>query len=236
MYQGDTVSHSELEDVRRRNDPAAKAEPRRSELTRRAILDAALEFLWSRPFRDLTIAELMSDVGIARQTFYRYFADLHDLMENLLRELQEEFQGVAGSWLAAEGDPVPKLAEALAGVVRVSYRRGPLIRAVVEAAPLDDRLDRAWNDFVKVFDDAATARIEMDQAAGRVPDFDARLIAVALNRMDIGTLVHHFGRRPRSRPGPVCESLARVWISTIYGEGALARVEGRPGTPRTEED
>ena len=29
---------------------------------------------------------------------------------------------------------------------------------------MDERLGKAWNDFVKVFDDTVTARIEQDQA------------------------------------------------------------------------
>lgn len=215
------MSSSKQEEIRRRNDPRVESEPRRAERTRRAILDAALEFLWSRPFRDLTIAELMSQTDISRQTFYRHFADLHDLMENLLQELEQDFQAAAGPWFATEDDPVSHLVESLAGVVKVSYQRGPLIRAVVEAAPMDERLERAWNALVHVFDDAATARIEKDQAAGLGPDFDARGVAIALNRMNVGTLIHHFGRRPRSKPESVARSITRVWISTIYGQDAL---------------
>lgn len=215
------MSSNKQADIRRRNDPRVETEPRRAERTRQAILDTALEFLWSRPFRELTIAELMSQTDISRQTFYRHFADLHDLMENLLHELEHDFQAAAGPWFVTDGDPVEELATSLAGVVKVSYQRGPLMRAVVEAAPMDERLEQAWNRLVTVFDDAVTARIEKDQAAGLVPDFDARAVAIALNRMDVGTLIHHFGRRPRSKPDPVCRSLTRIWISTIYGQEAL---------------
>ena len=215
------MSPSKQADIRRRNDPRVDSEPGRAERTRQAIHDAALEFLWSHPFRELTIAELMSHTDISRQTFYRHFADLHDLMENLLQELEQDFQAAAGPWFVTEDDPVSHLVESLAGVVKVSYQQGPLMRAVVEAAPMDERLERAWSALVKTFDDAVTARIEKDQAAGRVPPFDARAVAIALNRMDVGTLIHHFGRRPRSKPDPVAKSITRIWISTIYGQDAL---------------
>jgi len=33
---------------------------------RRPILDGAEEFLWSHPFRDLTVGELMFDAGASR--------------------------------------------------------------------------------------------------------------------------------------------------------------------------
>lgn len=204
--------------------PKPEQPVRKSERTREAILGAALDILWTHPFRDLTIAELMKRAGSSRPTFYQYFSDLHDLMETLLAVLKQEILSVAEPWLTAEDDPVPQLAEALSGLTKVSYRLGPIIRAVVEAAPMEERLERAWNGFVQVFDDAVAARIQQDQAAGVAEPFDARAVAIALNRMDVGVLIHHFGRRPRSKPDRVFPSIARVWISTIYGQDALARL------------
>ena len=52
---------------------------------------------------------------------------------------------------------------------------------------------------------------------GLIPDFDARPVAIALNRLDAYTLIQAFGQRPRSQPEPVREALARIWISTLYG-------------------
>ena len=221
----DIMSESKLDLLRRRNDPRDFSLLRKSERTRQNILDTALEFLWSNAFRDLTVSGLTTQVGISRPSFYQYFADLHDLMENLLKILGQEILSVAQPWFAAGETPVSKLAESLSGFVKVGYERGPLVRAVVEAAPMDERLEQAWNSVVNVFDDAVTARIEQDQAAGLAPAFEARPVAIALNRMDIGALIHYFGRRPRSKPQPVYQSIARIWISTIYGQEALTKFE-----------
>ena len=46
-----------------------------------AILNSAQEFLWTRPFREMTVGELMSITGTGRSAFYQYFKDLHELME-----------------------------------------------------------------------------------------------------------------------------------------------------------
>jgi len=164
----------------------------------------------------------MSLAGSSRPAFYQYFADLHDVMENLLHDLGQEILAVARPWLSAEDDPVLQLSKALSGLVKVCYGRGPIVRAVVEAAPMDERLERAWNDLMKIFDDAVTDRIQHDQAAGLVRGFEARPVAIALNRMDVGTVIHHFGCRPRTKPDRVYHSIARIWISTIYGHDALA--------------
>lgn len=190
-----------MQTMRRRNDPRDHSALRKSERTRKSILDAALKFLWSSPFRDLTIAELMAQTGVSRSVFYQYFADLHDLMENLLADLEQEIIEVATPWLNAESDPATVLAKSLSGLVKVCYQRGPIIRAVAEAAPMDERLESAWNQFLEVFDNAVAERIARDQASGLVPKFDARPVAIALNRMDVGTLIHHFGRRPQ-QAGP----------------------------------
>jgi len=189
----------------------------KAERTRAAILDAAFAFIWSRPFREMTVSSLMASAGVSRSAFYQYFDDLHELMETLLGQLQKEILDGAEPWLVDVGDPVALMQGTLAGVVGVCYRRGPFLRAISDAATTDQRLEQAWNDFLGGFDDAACARIEADQKQGLIPHFEARPVAFALNRLDAYTLIQAFGQRPRKQPEPVRKALARVWISTLYG-------------------
>lgn len=198
--------------------------PRKSEKTREAILDSALEFLWTRPFRDLTVGELMSGTASSRSAFYQYFSDLHDLMETLLQGMKDDIFGVADTWLSGDGDPIPLLVETMSGLVRVCYRRGPILRAVADAASSDERLERTWAEFLEAFDNAVSERIKQHQAAGFISEFDARPVAVALNRMDASLLIHAFGRRPRGKPDTVRDSIVRIWISTLYGADALTKL------------
>ena len=194
---------------------------RKSDRTRAEIVDAALEFLWSRPFREMTVGELMASTTHSRPAFYQYFRDLHDLIESLLLDIERAILEVAAPWFTGTGDPIQLLHESLAGLVSVGYERGPVLRAVADAAPTDERLDRAWSELLGRFDDAVTARIEADQAQGLIPAFDARPVAVAFNRLDAYTLIEAFGRRPRSQPEPVLDAMVRVWTSTLYGPSAL---------------
>ena len=189
----------------------------KAERTRAAILDAALEFIWSHPFRDMTVNELMASTGLSRSAYYQYFNDLHDLMESLLDMLKDEVYAVAGPWFEGAGDPVALLNESLAGVVEVCYRLGPILRAADDASASDERFENAWMQFIGQFDESVANRIEADQAQGLIPNFDARPLAIALNRLDVYTLSQAFGQRPRRKPEPVLEALARIWISTLYG-------------------
>jgi AcrR family transcriptional regulator len=189
----------------------------KSERTRAAILNAALDFIWSHPFRDMTVNLLMASTGVSRSAFYQYFKDLHELMETLLDMLQQEIFDVAEPWLAGVGDPVTLLHKTVTGLVHVCYQRGPFLRAITDAATTDARLENAWLQFLAGFDDAATARIEADQKQGLLSDFEARPVAFALNRLNAYTLLQAFGQHPRKQPEPVREALVRIWISTLYG-------------------
>ena len=200
-----------------RLSPQAVLKIGKAEHTRAAILNAALDFLWSHPFRDMTVNSLMASTGLSRSAFYQYFQDLHELMEILLDALNNDVMAATGSWFTGVGDPVVLLNESLDGLVKVCYHEGPILRAITDAATTDKRLEKAWTQFVKQFNDGVTTRIEADQAQGLIPDFDARPVAIALNLMDAYTVIEAFGRRPRSKPEPVQEALVRIWISTLYG-------------------
>ena len=206
-----------------RVNPEQTLKIEKSARTRAAILNAALEFVWSHPFRDLTVNALMTPTGMSRSAFYQYFKDLHDLMETLLDMLRDEVFAATGSWFRGTGDPIALLNESLGGLVDVCYRLGPILRATDDAAATDERFEKAWNNFKKQFDDAVTARIEADQAQGLIPKFSARPVAIALNRLDAYTLIEAFGQKPRGEPEPVREALERIWISTLYGSKWLGR-------------
>lgn len=210
------MSHSRLAHIAEKAVSKSAQEMRKSDRTRRAILDGALELLWSRPFRDLTVAELMQVTGTCRSAFYRYFDDLYALMETLLLGLEEDIFEVASPWFSGEGNPVDTLQETMDGLVRVCYTQGPILRAVSDASTIDERLENAWSAFLLQFDDAVTANIETQQAEGLIVAFDARPIAVSLNRMDVCQLIHAFGRHPRQNPELVLKAISRIWISTLY--------------------
>lgn len=206
-----------------RVNPQPSSKIGKSERTRAAILNSALDFIWSHPFRDMKVSVLMASTGVSRSAFYQYFNDLHEVMENLLAILQDEIFEAAGPWVAGVGDPVVLVNESLTGLVRVCYQQGPLLRAVADAATTDERFEKDWKQFLGQFDDAACARIEADQKQGLIPDFDARPVAVALNRLDAYTIIEAFGQRPRSKPKPIQEALSRVWVSTLYGSEWLGK-------------
>ena len=63
-------------------------EPRRRrrspEVAEREILAAAEELLRERPFRELTVDEVMRRTELSRPSFYVYFKDRHELVLRLV--------------------------------------------------------------------------------------------------------------------------------------------------------
>jgi hypothetical protein len=130
--------------------------------------------------------------------------------------LEADIFKVAKPWLEGEGDPVLQLEKSLSGLIDITYERGPILKAVSDASRSDERLEKEWNRFLGQFDDAVAMRIEQHQAQGLIASFDARPVAMALNRMDASLLIQAFGSRPRSQPEPIREAIVRVWTSTLY--------------------
>ncbi|MHC4909412.1 MAG: hypothetical protein ACYTF9_06810, partial [Planctomycetota bacterium] len=136
--------------------------------------------------------------------------------ESLLRDVEIIMHQTANPWITGEGEPIAALRKSLGGVVRTCVEHGPIIRAVVEAAPLDKRLERAWAAFVRRWDDAVEARIKAQQRAGLIPRMDARRVAHALNALDAAVLIAEFGRRPQGDPRAALNTLHRIWVGTLY--------------------
>ena len=164
-------------------EPEPIAKIGRAEHTRAEILDAAFKFLWSRPFRDMTVNALMATIPQSRTAFYMYFDDIHGLMAALLKKLESEILKGASPWLCDDGDPVALLYESLAAEAQFGYQCGPFIKAVSDAAATNAELEDQWNTLLDRFDDAVSERIAADQELGLIEAFDPRPVATALNQL-----------------------------------------------------
>lgn len=196
---------------------SSRASRHTPEEARREIAESAVRFLSQHAFRDLTISELMQGTTLSRPAFYQYFGDLHDLLVSLLDDVEGGMHELANPWIAGEGEPIAALRDSLRGVVQMSVEHGTILRAVSEAAPLDERLEAAWSAFMGRWDDAVTTRIEAQQQAGLIGPMDPRRTANALNALDAAVLIAEFGRHPQGDPEAVLDALHAIWVGALYG-------------------
>ncbi len=102
----------------------------KSDRTRAAILNAAIDFTWTHSFRDMTVNKLMASTGAGRSAFYQYFKDMHEVMATLLEILQADIFEASEPWVVGVGDPVTLLHESLTGwfasAIHAALLCGPL--------------------------------------------------------------------------------------------------------------
>ena len=198
---------------------------RRSDLRRRRgevrelILAAAARSLRERPFRELSVEDLMRSAELTRTLFYRHFDDLADLVVRLLddasSELFEYERQLAEAAMAGE----VSIEAALEPAVRTLAREGPLLRAVAEAASTDERIERGYRSLVDRFAGLIEGYLRLLTAQGRVQVADPAETARALNLMNLAYLLDSFGSfgssEPRVTPEVALRTLSEIWAGTI---------------------
>ena len=184
--------------------------------TRRKILEAAQQFLRSRPYRELSVETLMADTGLTRTSFYRHFDDLTQVVLRLLEDVGGELYGVADRWAASAAEDFEGAArEGLAGIVQFFVRHGPIVHAIAEAASTDEQIEHGYRGFVMAFEEMATQGLDEMVASGQIDPCDTRQLARALNLMNERYLLDQLGRKPRGDPEVALATLERIWLRSV---------------------
>jgi AcrR family transcriptional regulator len=195
---------------------------RTPEVAEREIIAAAEELLRERPFRELTVDEVMRRTELSRPSFYVYFRDRHHLVLRVVEHLGTELWTMSDRWFAGTGPGHLRVRDAIEGVVAVFERHGAVLHALADAATVDPDVELAYGALVQGFIDATARHIETEIDAGNILQLDARETAKALILMEERYLISSLGRTPTAAPQTVVETLAAIWTRTLYGAPAAA--------------
>lgn len=191
-----------------------KHDPKESE---REILNAAEKFLNERPFRELNIDEVMRFTGLKRPAFYVHFRDKHDLILRLVQNIGKELFNIADGWLDIDNSEMD-LSRALVDTVSVYMQHGRVLRAFVEAASGDERVNQVYRNLIQDFITAAAQHIKNEQVAGKIKkELDVNETARALIWLEERYLSEVFGHSDQVDSELVIRVLQNIWISTLYG-------------------
>jgi len=190
---------------------------RTPEVAEREIISAAESFLRERPFRELTVDEVMRRTDLSRPSFYVYFRDRHHLVLRVVEHLGAELFTMSDRWLKGTGEGPDLARAALDGIVAVYVEHGPVMRALADAAVDDPGVERAYTALVQSFIDATARHIEEEVAAGRVLKLSAHQTATALVWMMERYLTLSLGREPFTEARSVADTLATIWNRVLYG-------------------
>ncbi len=191
---------------------------RTPEVAEREIIDAAEELLRERPFRELTVDEVMRRTELSRPSFYVYFRDRHHLVLKVVERLTAETSEMADIWYRAEGSGREVIREATAGVVAVFANHGPVLQALADAAADDVEVEAAYRGSLEYFIEATARHIERETEAGNMLPCNAHETARALSIMNQRYLITVLGRNPLVDPEVVVDTITTIWIRTLYGE------------------
>ena len=187
-----------------------------SQLTKRALEESLKRLLLTKPLNKITIADITSDCGISRMTFYYHFQDIYDLVEWACEE--DAARAIAGNktadtWQTGLLDTFLALRENKPFIASIYH---DMSREQVERF-----LVPVVSDLVKsVVDEHAARRHVREQDR----DFIARFFAHAL----IGTVLDWIARDMRDDPQQLVQRVATIADGAI--ETALDRFE-IPGLP-----
>jgi AcrR family transcriptional regulator len=183
------------------------------------IIAAAEGLLRERPFRELTVDEVMRRTELSRPSFYVYFRDRHQLVLRVVEHIGGELFTMADRWFEGEGDGPELAREATEGIVSVFAEHGPVLRALADAAADDPGVDEVYGALVKSFVDVTARHIEREVAAGRILPLDPEETAKALVWMNERYLTLSLGREPTTEPAVVARTLHTIWSRVLYGTG-----------------
>jgi TetR/AcrR family transcriptional regulator, ethionamide resistance regulator len=195
----------------------ARRRRRTPEVAEREIIAAAEALLRERPFRELTVDEVMRRTDLSRPSFYVYFRDRHHLVLRVVEHLGAELFAMSDRWLRGTGEGPQLAREALQGVVEVYAGHGPVMRALADAAADDPGVEEAYTAIVQSFVDATARHIEEEIAAGRILPLDPSETARALVWMMERYLNLSFGTEPATPPQAVADTLVTIWTRVLYG-------------------
>ena len=170
-----------------------------------------------RPFRELTVDEVMRRTELSRPSFYVYFRDRHELVLRVVQHIFQNFMGPSGAWLINEDGGRKELREGMRGAVEVYAERGHVLRALADAAADDPDVESAYLGLVNSFRDLITKKIDGEIAAGRIQPMNSAEVATALIWTAERYLYLSFAPGQMTDEETVADTLSVVFSRTVYG-------------------
>ena len=118
------------------------------------IIAAAEALLRERPFRELTVDEVMRRTDLSRPSFYVYFRDRHHLVLRVVEHIGGELFTMSDRWYPRRAATAARWrATATEGIVAVFAEHGPVLRALADAAADDPDVELVYDRLVQSFVD-----------------------------------------------------------------------------------
>ena len=190
---------------------------RTPEVTRREILEATAFLLSSRPFRELSVGDIMKRTEVGRSTFYAHFTDMYAVVEELLSEIRDEEIAHLEQWNGDTADPAESFRRMVTNTVALWARRGPMISSMLDAAANERRIAALFDEITGRYCEVAAAALRRDRRMTLSPDLDYDEVAALLIHGTQAYLKDRLGSPGRGDPLTVAFTLRGMWTAALYG-------------------
>jgi AcrR family transcriptional regulator len=186
-----------------------------------AILATAGRLLEKRPLAAISVDDLAKGAGISRPTFYFYFkskdAVLLSLLEPMIAQADSEFDGAVQRLPA---DPRRVWRSGIKAFFTAFGSHHAIARAGTEALAASPDFRAMWNGYMQKWIEQTAAMITAERDRGAAPDTVPALeLATSLNQMNERTMMATLaGEQPAVAHGRVVDTLAHIWVTSIYSE------------------
>jgi AcrR family transcriptional regulator len=187
------------------------------ELLRATLLDAMRDQLRTRPWAEVTMAQVAQAAGVSRQTLYKEFGSRHELAQAyVLREVDRFVTTVQHAVSTNLDDPVTALSAAF-DVFLAAAAEDPLVRAVVSGDGGDELLALVTTQGQPVLE-RATAQLAAFLLGGwpTLGEPDARLLAEGVVRLAISSAALPTG--PSGMTGSSVAALFGPYVERALGK------------------
>jgi AcrR family transcriptional regulator len=151
--------------------------------TRTALLEAARRLIQSKGYANTKIADITKEAGKALGSFYTYFANKEEVLEQFAEDFKAEINQRVTHLDLSDGDPYDVIRELCAVYWTSCKGHAPELAAIFQASMMDDRFADRWRE---IRSDARTQIAEGLRAvdlAGRVSHPEPEATASALGSM-----------------------------------------------------
>ncbi|ABK64965.1 bacterial regulatory s, tetR family protein [Mycobacterium avium MAV_061107_1842] len=187
-----------------------------------SLFAATLTLLESRPFTDISVADILEVAGVSRATFYFYFSSKFSVLSGLLEQAMGDIFSTVQPFLSRSDDASPQeaLERSLRAVTAAWHRHRAVLRAAAHHWHVDAGLHALWLQIVEKFVSAGAEEIERQRAAGLIKSTEsARTLASALFWGTERVLyIAGLGVEPSlSDEEAALGPLLAMWRGTLYG-------------------
>jgi len=169
------------------------------------------------PFRDLSVDRLVTAVGAARSTFYKYFDDKSAMLQALSANALKHLYAAQRLWIA-KGEAVTRddVRHSMRVLLDAYLDEEAVMRAVAEASVYDGAIGAAYVSGVEDYAHAMERFIRAGQKRGAIKDLDAGATALAIAWMverNVSRLTPEVAPR---RLDVLADTLANIVWSTLF--------------------